>query len=80
MTLGLGRMGLNPEHFWNMTMSEFLLAYAGHLDNQAADDWRAGTIAASIYNVNKKKSAKAFTAADIFPNLYQRLINQRNES
>lgn len=77
MTLGLGRLGLSPEHFWNLTMSEFLLAYAGYLDAQAQEDWRAGTIAAATCNVNRKKSAKSLTAADIFPHLYQRLINQR---
>lgn len=77
MTMGMGRLGFSPEQFWDCTMSELLLAYAGHLDNQAQEDWRAGTIAASMYNVNKKKSAKALTAADIFPHLYQRLINAR---
>jgi len=79
MMLGLGRLGFSPDHFWDLTMGELLLAYAGHLDLQSQADWRAGTIAAATYNVNRKKSTKALTAADIFPHLYQRLINAREK-
>ena len=65
--MGLGLLGFAPDRFWDLSLPEFQCALRGYEQRRKEGYWQAGTIAAAIYNVNRKEGAEPFDAVDIFP-------------
>lgn len=64
----MGRLGLTPRDFWDMSLSEFLLAQDGYRLRREDEFLRAGVVTAAILNVNRDTQKHGVvTASDIFP-------------
>lgn len=62
MQVGLGRLGLAPSHFWELTMPEFRMAITGHYDAHNAvqrQEWeRTRWLAVRMLSPHVKKGSK----------------------
>jgi hypothetical protein len=58
---------LTEKEFLDLSPAQYNALNRRHYLHRQAEDYRAGTIAAIIANVNRKPESKAFEPADFFP-------------
>lgn len=62
------QLGLSEEEFFDLTPLQFTYLTERYEQERESLDFRAGVIAATVANCNRKKGSKAFKATDFMPN------------